>query len=78
MIVSHFHPDHVFGLMSMTPDNTPVSAIYVPSTDFKFWVDPGIFTKLPENRHGLPKRLQAMFPLLKDRVKQYDWDICAN
>jgi len=51
--------------MSKAPDNTPVfpnAAIYVPSTEFKFWMDPGIFTKLPENRHGLPKRLQAMFP----------------
>jgi glyoxylase-like metal-dependent hydrolase (beta-lactamase superfamily II) len=53
VVVSHFHPDHVFGLMSKTPDNKPVfrhAAIYVPSTEFKFWVDPGIFTKLPENQ----------------------------
>jgi glyoxylase-like metal-dependent hydrolase (beta-lactamase superfamily II) len=77
VIASHFHPDHVFGLMSKAPDNTPVfpnAAICVPSTEFKFWMDPGIFTKFPESRQGLPKRLQAMFPLLKDRVKQYDWD----
>jgi len=77
VIVSHFHPDHVFGLMSKAPDNTPVfanAAIYVPSTEFKFWMDSAIFTKLPERQHGLPKRLQAMFPLLKDRVKQYEWD----
>jgi glyoxylase-like metal-dependent hydrolase (beta-lactamase superfamily II) len=52
----------------------PNAAIYVPSTEFKFWMDPGIFTKLPERQHGLPKRLQAMFPLLKDTVKQYEWD----
>jgi glyoxylase-like metal-dependent hydrolase (beta-lactamase superfamily II) len=63
--------------MSKAPDNTPVfpnAAIYVPSTEFRFWMDPGIFTKLPERQHGLPKRLQAMFPLLKDKVEQYDWD----
>jgi glyoxylase-like metal-dependent hydrolase (beta-lactamase superfamily II) len=77
VIVSHFHPDHVFGLMSKAPDNTPVfpnAAIYVPSTEFKFWMDPSIFTQLPESRQGLPRRLQAMFPLLKDKVKQYEWD----
>ena len=77
VIVSHFHPDHVFGLMSKAPDNTPVfpnAAIYVPSNEFKFWMDQSIFTKLPEKQHGLPKRLQAMFPLLKDKVKQYEWD----
>jgi glyoxylase-like metal-dependent hydrolase (beta-lactamase superfamily II) len=75
VIVSHFHPDHVFGLMSKAPDNTPVfpsATIYVPSNEFKFWMDSSIFTKLPEKQHGLPKRLQAMFPLLKDKVKQYE------
>jgi hypothetical protein len=25
--------------------------------------------------HGLTKRLQAMFPLLKDQVKQYEWEM---
>jgi glyoxylase-like metal-dependent hydrolase (beta-lactamase superfamily II) len=37
-------------------------------------MDESIFTKLPEKQHGLPKRLQAMFPLLKDKLKQYEWD----
>jgi glyoxylase-like metal-dependent hydrolase (beta-lactamase superfamily II) len=77
VIVSHFHPDHVFGLMSKAPDNSPVfpnAAIYVPSNEFKFWMDSSIFTRLPEKQHGLPKRLQAMFPLLKDKVNQYEWD----
>jgi hypothetical protein len=77
VIVSHFHPDHVFGLMSKAPDNTPTfpnAVVYVPSNEFKFWMDESIFTKLPEKQHGLPKRLQAMFPLLKDKLKQYEWD----
>lgn len=60
--------------MSKAPDNTPVfpnAVIYVPSNEYKFWMDASIFTKLPEKQHGLPKRLQAMFPLLKDNLKQY-------
>lgn len=77
VIVSHFHPDHVFGLMSRAPDNAPVfpnASIYVPSNEFRFWMDQSIFTKLPEKQHGLPKRLQAMFPLLKDKLQQYEGD----
>ena len=77
VIVSHFHPDHVFGLMNKAPDNTPVfpnAVVYVPGNEYKFWMDESIFTKLPEKQHGLPKRLQAMFPLLKDKLKQYEWD----
>ena len=77
VIVSHFHPDHVFGLMSKAPDNTPTfpnAVVYVPSIEYKFWMDESIFTKLPEKQHGLPKGLQAMFPLLKDKLKQCEWD----
>jgi glyoxylase-like metal-dependent hydrolase (beta-lactamase superfamily II) len=64
VIVSHFHPDHVFGLMSKAPDNTPVfpnAAICVPSTEFKFWMDPGIFTKFPESRLAYPKDFKQCF-----------------
>jgi glyoxylase-like metal-dependent hydrolase (beta-lactamase superfamily II) len=38
VVVPHFHPDHVFGLMSKAPDNTPVfpnATIYVRSTEFR-------------------------------------------
>src|SRR6266436_5609980 len=73
----NLQPDHVFGLMSRAPDNTPTfpnAVVYVPSNEYKFWMDESIFTKLPEKQHGLPKRLQAMFPLLKDKLKQYEWD----
>ena len=52
----------------------PAQIIYAPSNEFKFWMDSSIFTRPPEKQHGLPKRLQAMFPLLKDKVKQYEWD----
>ncbi len=54
VIVSHFHPDHVFGLMSKAPDNTPTfpnSVVHVPSDEFKFWMDESIFTKLPERQY---------------------------
>jgi glyoxylase-like metal-dependent hydrolase (beta-lactamase superfamily II) len=63
--------------MSKAPDNTqifPNATIYVPSNEFKFWLDSSIFAKLPDKQHGLPKRLQAMFPLFKDTLKQYEWD----
>ena len=65
VIVSHFHPDHVFGLMSKAPDNTPTfpnAVVYVPSNEYKFWMDESIFTKLPEKQHGLPKDFRRCSP----------------
>ncbi len=68
VIVTHFHPDHIFGLMEKDT-NAPVfknAEIVVPETEYKFWTDPGVFSQLPEARHGLAKRIQAVFPAWKN------------
>jgi glyoxylase-like metal-dependent hydrolase (beta-lactamase superfamily II) len=76
IIISHFHPDHIFGLMTKAPENTPVfpnAEIYVPAVEYKFWMDPAI-ERLPEGRRPLARRIQEMFPLMKDKVHQFAGD----
>ena len=61
IIVTHFHPDHIFGLMAKDT-NAPVypdAEIVVPAAELKFWNDSSVFAKLPEANHGLAKRIQA-------------------
>ncbi|MDX2288308.1 MAG: MBL fold metallo-hydrolase [Hyphomicrobiaceae bacterium] len=61
ILLTHFHPDHVFGLMTKET-NAPVypnARIVAPDAEMAFWTDPGVFAKLPEHRHGLAKRIQA-------------------
>lgn len=74
VLVSHFHPDHIFGLMAKDTNAQvyPNAEILVPEAEFKFWTDPGVFTKVPEGVHGLAKRIQATLPTWKN-VKQYQW-----
>jgi glyoxylase-like metal-dependent hydrolase (beta-lactamase superfamily II) len=64
VLVTHFHPDHIFGLMAKETNAQiyPNARIVLPEAEMKFWGDPGIFSKLPEARHGLAKRIQATFP----------------
>ncbi|MFN3868309.1 MAG: MBL fold metallo-hydrolase [Hyphomicrobiaceae bacterium] len=61
VVVTHFHPDHIFGLMAKDTNEQiyPKAEIVVPEAEFKWWMDDGVFTKLPEARHGLAKRVQA-------------------
>ena len=71
ILVSHFHPDHIFGLMAKDT-NAPVFAnaeIVMPDVEYNWWTDAAVFTKLPEARHGLAKRIQAVFPAWKDKGK---------
>ncbi len=73
VIVTHFHADHIFGLMAKnTNEQTFANAeIIMPSAEYKYWTDPGVFTNLAAPRHGLAKRIQATFPSWKN-IKQVE------
>lgn len=67
IVVTHFHPDHIFGLM--TKENGQIYAnteIIVPESEYKFWADPGVIATLPEARQGIAKRVQATMPQWKN------------
>lgn len=77
ILISHFHPDHIFGLMTKAPENKavfPNAVIHVPAVEYKFWTDPAI-ERLPEGRRPLAKRAQEMFPLLKVEVFEGDKEV---
>jgi glyoxylase-like metal-dependent hydrolase (beta-lactamase superfamily II) len=73
ILVTHYHPDHIFGLMAKDTNAQvfPNAEIMVPATEHKWWTDPSVFTKLPEARHGLAKRVQATIATWKN-VKQIE------
>lgn len=73
VIVTHFHPDHIFGLMAKDANAQlfPNAEIIVPAAEYKYWTDPGLMPTLPEARQGLAKRIQATFPSWKN-VKQHE------
>ncbi len=64
ILVSHFHPDHIFGLMQKVTNapTFPNAELVVTSTEFKWWTEPGRVEKLPEARKGLGTRINAAFP----------------
>ena len=70
IIISHFHGDHIFGLM--TKDNAPMFAeaeIIVPAAEMKWWTQP--VESIPEPRRGNAQRVQAGLANWKN-VKQVD------
>jgi glyoxylase-like metal-dependent hydrolase (beta-lactamase superfamily II) len=71
IVVSHFHPDHVFGLMAKDTNvqTFPDAEIIVPTAELKFWQQP--IESFPQARQGLAKRIQATFPTWKN-VKAVD------
>jgi glyoxylase-like metal-dependent hydrolase (beta-lactamase superfamily II) len=68
ILISHFHPDHIFGLMEKDTNKPvyPDAEIIVSDDEYKFWTDPAVIDKLPEARKGLARRIQAVFPTWKN------------
>ena len=68
IVVTHFHPDHIFGLMAKDTNAQvyPNAEIVVPKAELAWWTDARVFQKLPEARHGLAKRIQATIAAWKD------------
>jgi glyoxylase-like metal-dependent hydrolase (beta-lactamase superfamily II) len=68
ILVSHFHPDHIFGLMEKGT-NAPVypnAELVVNAAEYRWWTESGRVEKLPEARKALGTRIQSVFPTWKN------------
>jgi glyoxylase-like metal-dependent hydrolase (beta-lactamase superfamily II) len=68
VVITHFHPDHIIGLMAKDT-NAPIfpnAEIIVPAVDYKFWTNPATTA-------GAAKRIQAVFPTWKN-IRQFEGD----
>ena len=73
VLISHFHPDHIFGLMAKETNEPifPNAEIIVSETEYKWWTDPAVFGRLSEARKPLAQRIQKVFPAWKN-ITQVD------
>jgi glyoxylase-like metal-dependent hydrolase (beta-lactamase superfamily II) len=68
ILISHCHPDHIFGLMEKDTNKPvyPNAELVISDVEYKFWTDPSVVDRLPEARKGLARRIQATFPSWKN------------
>lgn len=76
VIISHFHGDHVNGLL--TADGKPAfpkAEILVPRLEWAFWMDDGEMSRAPKGRmEGLFRNSRRVFDALGRKVTPYEWD----
>ncbi|MGE3872322.1 MAG: MBL fold metallo-hydrolase [Parvibaculaceae bacterium] len=68
ILLSHFHPDHIFGLMHKGTDAPffPNAELVVAKAEYDWWTAPGRVEKLPEARKDLGRRINSVFPKWKN------------
>lgn len=61
VLISHYHPDHIFGLMAKDTNEQiyPDAEIIVPEAEHKFWNDPATLERVPDGRKPMVQRIQA-------------------
>ena len=75
MVISHFHGDHINGLLAAENKAAfPNAEIMVPATEWKFWMDDGEMSKgmgnpILENNF---KNIRRVFDALGRKVTQYE------
>jgi glyoxylase-like metal-dependent hydrolase (beta-lactamase superfamily II) len=77
VVISHFHADHVNGLLAA--DNTtaafPNAEVLVPEQEWSFWMDDGEMTHASKGRMtGLFHNNRRVFDALGRKVTRYAWD----
>jgi glyoxylase-like metal-dependent hydrolase (beta-lactamase superfamily II)/predicted small lipoprotein YifL len=73
IIVTHFHPDHISGMISKDTNSRvfPDAEIIVPGNELAFWNDP---TKVPDAAKALGARVQATLGKWKNVRQVKDGD----
>jgi len=68
ILISHFHPDHIFGLMEKGTNKPvwPDAELIVSASEYKWWTEAGRVEKLPEARKPLGHRINTVFPTWKN------------
>src|SRR5499433_3896814 len=69
VIISHFHADHINGLVG--PENKPAfpnAEVMVPETEWAFWADESNVSKLPEVARSQMPNPKRVFGVLGNKV----------
>lgn len=75
VVISHFHGDHINGLL--TPDGTPAypnAQLFVPEREWAFWMDEGEMSRAPDTLKGGFQNVRRVFKPFEGKVERYAWD----
>jgi glyoxylase-like metal-dependent hydrolase (beta-lactamase superfamily II) len=74
VVISHFHPDHVNGLLSQGKMTFPNAMIMVPEPEWQFWMDIEEMKRAAEGRMSqLFQNNRRIFERVGERLSLFKW-----
>ncbi len=75
VIISHFHPDHVNGLVTADGKSAfPNAEIKVPAPESAFWMDDGNMSKAQGGLLGAFKNNRRVMGVVDKQITKYEWN----
>lgn len=75
VVISHFHGDHINGLLTAQGTPTyPNAQVLVPEAEWAFWMDEGNMSRAPEAMKGAFQNVRRVFKPFEGKVEKYGWD----
>lgn len=73
VVISHFHGDHINGLLNGTNPTYPNAQVWVPAPEWKYWTDEGELARAPDGRKSAFANVKRVFADgLKNKVTQFE------
>lgn len=73
VIISHFHPDHINGLLDAEGKPAfPNAEVMVPAPEWAYWMDDGTMSRAPEGLKGNFANARRVFGPLASKVTKYE------
>lgn len=75
VVISHFHGDHINGLLNAQGAPAfPNAQVLVPEAEWAFWMDDGNMSRAPEAMKGAFQNVRRVFKPFEGKVERYGWD----
>ena len=75
VIISHFHPDHINGLLDAAGTSAfPNAVIKVPSVESAFWMDDGNMNKAQGGLANAFKNVRRVMGPVTKQITKYEWN----
>jgi glyoxylase-like metal-dependent hydrolase (beta-lactamase superfamily II) len=72
VVISHFHGDHINGLVTDGKPSYPNAEVMVPALEWDFWMDDGNMSRAPEAMKGAFANVRRVFGIIGNKMTKYE------